>query len=252
MTKNARHHRIGGTENGKQQKCVEKLLYHWSMLMQSYKGHGMQQLWSTKESPRDWQLLIERANLQQCSKCHSVARFVVHSSCSKQSRWRILCWVSALQQNCRCITHVFFFLGGWPLLFYEQNHDMGGMDEYPLTLDPDSAPPKLTNEIILHYKCNMFFLSMTLMMKFDHMSILDTFCHFDINICETKRLVLIGFRWHASPKVNRNICRIWPGTNPSPWAGHHAYSSPRVCVSEIGACMLPRWVEKGHISSQLS
>lgn len=99
-----------------------QLLYHWCMLMQSDKVHGMQQFWSTKESRRDWHLFVERANLQQFSKCHSViARFVVHSWCSKQSRWRILCWVSALQQNCRWIIKVFFWR--WLLLFYEQNHD---------------------------------------------------------------------------------------------------------------------------------
>lgn len=112
MTKNVRHHCIGGTENGKQQKCVETYYITEACWCNRIKGMECSSFDPQRNHQEIGQLLIERANLQQFSKCHSVARCVVHSSCSKQSRWRILCWVSALQQNCRCIIHVFFFWGG--------------------------------------------------------------------------------------------------------------------------------------------
>ena len=112
MTKNVRHHRIGGTENGKQQKCVETYYITEACWCNRIKGMECSSFDPQRNHQEIGQLLIERANLQQFSKCHSVARCVVHSSCSKQSRWRILCWVSALQQNCRCIIHVSFWGGG--------------------------------------------------------------------------------------------------------------------------------------------
>lgn len=234
-------------------KVCRNLLYHWSMLMQSDKGHGMQQLWSTKESPRNWAVTYRKgkpAAVFQVSQCSKVCgAFVMFQTEQMKDLVLSKCPATKLQMYHPCF---FFWGGGWPLLFYEQNHDMGGMDEYPLTLDPDSAPPKLANEIILHYNATCFFpWPWWWVWSYVDTWYISISTSARLNPDFEKRLVLldsVGMPLRDWTKNNR----IWPGTNPSPWAGHHAYSSPRVCVSEIGACMLPRWVEKGHISSQLS